>query len=71
MIEEENIPKIPEETFEEVRDHTETIREELAHIERLSESCQIPALERNTTQLRSVLRTMELHLPPRLEDSEE
>ncbi|MFC7079003.1 hypothetical protein [Halorussus caseinilyticus] len=58
------------EKHEQMREHVETIGEELASLERLAEDCEIPALERNAAQLRGVLRTVEMNLPPRTDRDE-
>lgn len=53
------------ETYEQLRDHVETIDDELASVERLAADCENPSLERNASQLRAVFRTLEMNVPPR------
>lgn len=57
--------EIDTELYEQIEARVETVTEELAEIERLSEQAQNPALERNAAHLQSVVQTLEINLPSR------
>lgn len=59
------------EAHEQMYEHVERIDDELDQLERLAEDCEIPAIERNATQLRGVLQSVAMNLPPRSERDED
>jgi hypothetical protein len=56
---------------EQLWNSVETIERELDAVERLAEDRELPAVERNASHLRDLLRTLELNLPPRADSGDD
>lgn len=65
MSDDSNPAELTTDTHEQLRNSVETIERELDAVERLAEARENPAIERNASYLRDVLRTLEWNLPPR------